>query len=133
MKKLVVFKTASMSDLERSIKLGVWARRKGGLKPSTSDVIVFQFKGDYYVTGVYLSLNPNITINVDVTNENWDGKDNIEGQHEFIPFKDKFVFTKQEFETRFPSTRSENKGKPVSTGFNHYININDDQYIQLFT
>ena len=134
MKKVVVFKTASFIDLQRSINLGTWARRKGGLtnyKPG--DVVVFQYNGDYYVAGIALGINPNLTVDVNIVNENWDSKDNADGQFEFVSFKELIPFTKQDFETQFPNSRTESKGKPVSIGFNHYIEITDTQFKSLLS
>tara|TARA_R110001632_G_scaffold216958_1_gene345438 strand:+ start:456 stop:905 length:450 start_codon:yes stop_codon:yes gene_type:complete len=129
MKKIVVFKTASWIDLQRSIKEGVWARRKGGLtNVKAGDIVVFQYKGDYYVTGIATGINSNLTVDVNIVNENWDSKDNPEGQFEFVPFKDLIPFTKQDFENTFKNSRTESKGKPVSIGYNHYIEVNDSQF-----
>ena len=128
MKKVVVFKPASLIDSQRSINLGVWARRKGGLTNyEPGDIVTFQYKGDYYVAGVATGINSNLTVDVNVVNENWDSKDNTEGQFEFMPFKELIPFTKQEFESKFPK-RIGKKGNPISSGFNHYIDINNDQF-----
>jgi hypothetical protein len=134
MKKVVVFKTSSWIDLQRSINLGKWARRKGGLTHyEAGDIVVFQYKGDYYITGIASGINLDLTVDVKVVNENWNSKDNTEGQFEFIPFKELIPFTKEDFEKEFKNSRTESKGKPVSIGFNHYIEINDDQFRSLLS
>ena len=133
MKKALIFKTHSMKDLMRSIKLGVWVKRKGGgLKEGNpGDVVVFQFEKDYYVGGVYVKHNPELTITPQETNSDWESKDNTDGQYEFIPFRDLTVIPKDEFEINFPNSKTEGANKPQSIGFNHYVSLEDGKLEKL--
>jgi hypothetical protein len=138
MSKALLFKTNSMKDLMRAIKLGVWAKREnGGLcNGIAGNPILFQYKQDYYIAGIYTQINPNLTINVLEVNSDWDGKEKSNSQYEFVPFKDLTCIPKKEFETQFPTERTAKKNtkdQTYSTRFNHYIPLDGDKLVKLLS
>ena len=134
-KNVVVFQTNNMADALGSIRLGKWARRKGGLtdkKYIPGSLVVFRHtvngggKGEYYISGIATKRSDDLTYNEKEINSNWPSLDNTEGEFQFTPFNNIVPVRKDEFDGVF-------RGTGKANGRNHAFEIEDEQYQKLLS
>ena len=135
MKNIVVFQTNNMADALGSIRLGKWARRKGGLsetKYTPNSLVVFRHtekgggQGEYYIAGIATKINNELTYDEQIINANWPSLDNTEGEFQFHPFTNPTPVRAKEFNEEFGGTKKAN-------GRNHTFELNEKNYQKLIS
>ena len=128
-KNVVIFQTNNMADALGSIRLGKWARRKGGLtekKYTPNSLVIFRHtekgggRGEYYISGIATKINPLLTYNEKEINSNWSSLHNTDGEFQFHPFNNPVPVRKNDFDGVFRSKRA--------NGRNHAFELNEEKY-----
>ena len=123
--RVVVIKYNNSFDIFKSLETGVVQCDKSMLsKPGDILVLNNTNDGTYVIGGLVTSGQRSVETNVDWFNTN---QDDYKFEHRIksiTPFR---VFTKNDFETSFPNSRTIKSNKPSGISFHHYINLDDEQ------
>lgn len=125
MTKAIVIKYNNAFDIFKSLETGV-VQVKGAIKSQAGDILVFNdtSNGSYIVGGIVIKGRTEVETSV-----NW--FDTTEGdyifEHQIKTITPVRVFTKEDFETKFPNSRTLKEGSAKGVSFHHTIELDEVQ------
>ena len=125
MTKAIVIKYNNAFDIFKSLETGI-VQVKGAIKSQAGDILVFNdtSNGSYIVGGIVIKGRTEVETSV-----NW--FDTTEGdytfEHQIKTITPVRVFTKEDFETKFPNSRTLKEGSVKGVSFHHTIELDEVQ------
>ena len=131
MKKLVVIKYNNAFDIFRSLEAGV-VQVKGSINSQAGDFLVFNDTSNksYILGGIITEGRKESSTKIE-----WLDTTQLDYVYEH-KFKSVFpikVFSKLQFESKFPNSRSIKEGTPKGISFHHTIELDDEQLRELLS
>ena len=125
MNKAIVIKYNNAFDIFKSLETGV-VQVKGAIGSKAGDILVFNdtSNGSYVVGGVVVKGKSEVTTSI-----NWLDSSNKDYTFEHLikaiaPVK---IFTKEEFESQFPNSRTLKEGTAKGISFHHTVELDEAQ------
>lgn len=122
---VVVVKYNNSFDIFQSLYTGV-VQVRGSITSEVGNILVFNNTqdGTYTVGGIVVGSRSEVSTKVEwfnTTDTDYKFEHRIKG---ITPLK---TFKKEGFETLFPNSRTQEKGKPSGISFHHKISLTDEQ------